>query len=94
MVACAGLGQHEDFADWARKLAALSPADVHAIVALYSEAVRLGNADEAKKQFDRLQSLYPQLRKQHLRQMYLRYRKATHQAAAAERITFAEALPD
>lgn len=72
----------------------VSPTVVHAIVALYSEAVRLGHAAEAKKQFDRLQSLYPQLRKRHLSQMYLRYRNAAHQAAAAERIAFAEAIPD
>ena len=94
MVACAGLRQHDDFAGWARKLLALSPTDVHGIVALYSEAMRLGNGAEADKQLARIQTLYPHLRKQHLRQMYLRYRKPEHQAAAVERINLGVGIPD
>ncbi|WP_291685765.1 adenylate/guanylate cyclase domain-containing protein [Bradyrhizobium sp.] len=94
MVACAGLRQHDDFTGWARKLLALSPTDVHGIVALYSEAMRLGNSAEADKQLARIQTLYPHLRKQHLRQMYLRYRKPEHQAAAVERINLSVGIPD
>jgi TolB-like protein/class 3 adenylate cyclase/tetratricopeptide (TPR) repeat protein len=94
MVACVALRQHEEVASWARKLLALSPTDIHGIVALYAEAGRVGDIAEANKLLARIQSLYPHLRKQHLRQMYLRYRKPEHQAAMVERIDLAVGIPE
>jgi hypothetical protein len=94
MTSCAALRQHEENAAWARKLLSLDPNDVHGLVVLNVEALRRGNAAEADRLRVRVQALYPHLRKQHLRQMYLRYRNPEHQAAMAERISWAVQFPE
>jgi hypothetical protein len=92
--ACAALRQHEELVGWARKLLALSPTDVHGLVTLYSDAVRIGDVVEANKLLSRIQNLYPHLQKKHLKQMYLRYRQPEHQAALVERIDLALGIPE
>lgn len=94
MVACAGLGERDDFASWARRLLVVSPTDVHGLVALYADAVRHGDTVAANKQLTRIKNLYPHLRRQHLRQMYLRYRQPDHQASAVEWLAQIDGLPD
>jgi hypothetical protein len=64
------------------------------LVALLLHAVRLGNNFEASKVLARIQSLYPQLRKSHLRKMYLRYQKPEHQAAMIELLSEETGLPE
>jgi TolB-like protein/class 3 adenylate cyclase len=94
MAACIALRLPEEYVTWARKLVALSPTDVHALLALLCHAVRQANASEANKALQRIRSLYPHLRKAHLRRMYLRYRRPEHQAAAVELIGQTEGIPE
>ena len=91
---CVALRQHEELVGWAKKLLAINPQDVSALVTLLGHAVRLGDTVEASKMLTRIQSLYPHLRKSHLRQMYLRFRKAEHQAAMVERINLLEGVAE
>ena len=94
MTACMALGEHEEQASWARKLLAVSPTDVHGLVALLGYAVRHGDSLEANRMLATIQQLYPQLRKAHLRRMYLRYRKPEHQAAIVELLSEDMGLPE
>jgi hypothetical protein len=61
---------------------------------MYGESVRVGDTAEADKLLARIKELYPHLRKVHLRQMYMRYRKPEHQAAVVERIDLAVGIPE
>ena len=94
LTSCAALREYEEAAGWARKLLSLNPNDVHGLVALNCDAVRRGDIAEAERLHLRVQTLYPHLRKEHLRRMYLRYRNPEHQAAMAERISWAVQLPE
>jgi adenylate cyclase len=80
MTLCSALEQYEERAVWARKLLTLLPADVHAMGALHDDAVRTGDMEVANTTLSRIQSLYPHLRKSHLREQYLRYRKPEYNA--------------
>lgn len=93
LTSSAALRQYEETAAWARKLLSLDPNDVHGLVMLNVEAFRRGDSAEADRLHSRVQALYPHLRKEHLRKMYLRYRDPAHQAALAERISWAT-LPE
>jgi adenylate cyclase len=94
MCSCVALRQHEEAAAWARKLLSLSPNDVHGLLGLNAEAFRRGDMVEAERLRLRVQTLYPHLRKEHMRQMYLRYRNPEHQAAMAERISWSVDFPE
>jgi adenylate cyclase len=84
--ACSALGQYEERTVWAKKLLTLFPADVHAMGVLHDDAVRTGDTQVASTTLSRIQSLYPNLRKSHFREMYLRYRKPEHNALVLEMI--------
>jgi len=94
LTSCAALRQYEEAAGWARKLLSLNPNDVHGLVALNCDAVRCGTMAEAERLHLRVQALYPHLRREHMRRMYLRYRNPEHQAAMAERISWAVQFPE
>jgi adenylate cyclase len=94
LTSCAALRKYEEAVGWARKLLSLNPNDVHGLVALNCEANRRGNTAEAEKLHLRVRTLYPHLRQEHMRKMYLRYRNPEHQAAMAERIGWAAQFPE
>jgi hypothetical protein len=54
MAACIALREYEGQVDWARKLVALSPTDVHALLVLLCHAVRQARASEANKAAQRV----------------------------------------
>ena len=94
IASCAALRQYKESADWAHKLLSLNPNDVHGLLVLNGEAIRRGDTAEAERLHLRIQTLFPHLRKLHMRQMYLRYRNPEHQAAMAERISLAVQFPE
>ncbi|MDT4740270.1 adenylate/guanylate cyclase domain-containing protein [Bradyrhizobium sp. WYCCWR 12699] len=94
IVTSIALREHDVVASWTRKLLDLNPTDLHGLVTMYGESVRVGDTAEAEKLLARIKELYPHLRKVHLRQMYMRYRKPEHQAAVVERIDLAVGIPE
>lgn len=94
IVTSIALREHDVVASWTRKLLDLNPTDLHGLVTMYGESVRVGDTAEADKLLARIKELYPHLRKVHLRQMYMRYRKPEHQAAVVERIDLAVGIPE
>jgi hypothetical protein len=72
----------------------VNPNDVHGLLGLYTEAIWRGDTAEADRLHLRVKTLYPHIRKEHMRQMYLRYRNPEHQAVVAERINLAVHFPE
>lgn len=94
IMSCMALQQNEKAAEWARKLLSLNPNDVHGLVTVYNDAIRREDMAEAERLYSRIQTLFPHLRKQHMRQMYLRFRNPEHQAAVAAVISNAVHFPE
>lgn len=76
-------GSAAEQADWAGKLLALNPADVHGLLRLYDLALLNGDAEGARKAYGRVVELHPNLRKSLLREMYLRYKTRTSSDGAS-----------